>query len=200
MILGGLRSGVLNDIIQGFAMIVFTPAAFAIAKKAALSPSTAVRSFSGHFSRPGMGATMGPGIWAGTCSSGFRGPDVSPVSFQRFMVARDEEALNGTIVLYPLQPPRSSSHGFHRRHGQGRFSRSARQKHGPGSSLLLGAFASPSSAHSSSPVGSRPSCPPWILLSLHRRPWYSPISSVWKRGSPWRSITVLALARWPSSP
>jgi SSS family solute:Na+ symporter len=106
VILGGLRSGVLNDIIQGFMMIVFTLVAFAIiAQKSGgfvALHRTLQGTFPGHFSRPGTGATMGPGIWAGYMLLWFFADPMFPQLFQRFMVARDEGALNGTIVLYPL--------------------------------------------------------------------------------------------------
>lgn len=104
--LGGMRSGVWADVIQGVMMIAFTLAAFVlIARKS--GGFTAVhgalqRELPAHFSRPGTGNSMGPGIWLGYMLLWFFADPMFPQLFQRFMVARDREAINGTVILYPI--------------------------------------------------------------------------------------------------
>jgi SSS family solute:Na+ symporter len=104
--LGGLRSIVWTDFLQGLMMILFTLCAFLIiagrsggftaVHRQVLSESTDL------LSRPGVGGAMPYGVWFGYLFLWFFADPMFPQLFQRFMAARDEESLNTTIVLYPL--------------------------------------------------------------------------------------------------
>lgn len=104
--LGGLRSIVWTDFMQGLMMILFTLCAFLIiAGRSGGFAAVHRRIFtenSALFSRPGMGGAMPQGVWFGYLFLWFFADPMFPQLFQRFMAARDEETLNTTIVLYPL--------------------------------------------------------------------------------------------------
>ena len=104
--LGGLRSIVWTDLIQGLMMILFTLIAFLlIAGKSGGFVSTQQRTlieFPDLFSRPGMNNAMPHGIWFGYMFLWFFADPMFPQLFQRFMAARDEETLHSTIVYYPI--------------------------------------------------------------------------------------------------
>ena len=106
VVLGGMRSIVWTDVIQGLMMIVFTAAALALISKGSGGFVAAHRDiharFPEMFSRPGQGAAMGYGIWIGYMVLWLFGDPMLPQLFQRFMAARDERALKITAVLYPL--------------------------------------------------------------------------------------------------
>ena len=104
--LGGLRSIVWTDLIQGLMMIGFTLAAFAlIARKSggfAAVNRAVYQSRPELFSRPGLGGAMSPGIWFGYMFLWFFSVPMAPQMFQRFLAARDRNSLSTTVVLYPL--------------------------------------------------------------------------------------------------
>ena len=104
--LGGLRSIVWTDFIQGLMMIIFTLCAFLIiAGRSGGFVSTHQRVFSDFpdlFSRPGLSNAMPFGIWFGYMFLWFFADPMFPQLFQRFMVAKDEETLRSTIVFYPI--------------------------------------------------------------------------------------------------
>lgn len=104
--LGGLRSIVWTDLMQGIMMIGFTLVAFFIISH----KSGGFISMHGEigkstpllFSRPGNDNSMVYGVWFGYMFLWFFADPMFPQLFQRFMVARDEESLNGAVILYPL--------------------------------------------------------------------------------------------------
>lgn len=104
--LGGLRSIVWTDLIQGLMMIFFTLIAFLlIAGKSGGFVSTHQRTFIEFpdlFLRPGMNNAMPYGIWFGYMFLWFFADPMFPQLFQRFMAAKDEETLHSTIVYYPI--------------------------------------------------------------------------------------------------
>jgi SSS family solute:Na+ symporter len=104
--LGGLRSIVWTDLIQGLMMILFTLIAFLlIAGKSGGFVSTHQRvlvDFPDLVSRPGMNNAMPYGIWFGYMFLWFFADPMFPQLFQRFMAAKDEETLHSTIVFYPI--------------------------------------------------------------------------------------------------
>ncbi len=104
--LGGMRSIAWTDLIQGFMMIGFTLAAFAIiARKSGgfIGANRAVADkFPELFFRPGPDNAMGMGIWFGYMFLWFFSVPMAPQMFQRFMAAKDLKSLKNTAVLYPI--------------------------------------------------------------------------------------------------
>ena len=104
--LGGMRSIVWTDSIQGLMMIVFTLAAFILIarKNGGFVPlhERVYGEFPQLFSRPGLDASMAMGVWVGYMVLWFFADPMFPQLFQRFMAAKNEKALNTTIILYPL--------------------------------------------------------------------------------------------------
>jgi len=104
--LGGLRSIVWTDLIQGLMMILFTLIAFLlIAGKSGGFVATHQQTFIEFpdlFSRPGMNNAMPHGIWFGYMFLWFFADPMFPQLFQRFMAAKDEKTLHSTIVYYPI--------------------------------------------------------------------------------------------------
>jgi SSS family solute:Na+ symporter len=104
--IGGLRSIIWTDLIQGIMMVGFTLTAFIIIahrsggfveihdKINMADPSL--------FSRPGNNNAMGFGVWFGYMFLWFFADPMFPQLFQRFMVAKDQNSLKTTTVLYPL--------------------------------------------------------------------------------------------------
>jgi SSS family solute:Na+ symporter len=104
--LGGLRSIVWTDLIQGIMMVGFTFAAFTIIANRSggfIHTNTEIqRSLPELFSRPGKGAPMKYGIWFGYMFLWFFADPMFPQLFQRFMAAKDRETLKSTVIMYPL--------------------------------------------------------------------------------------------------
>jgi SSS family solute:Na+ symporter len=104
--LGGLRSIIWTDFVQGLMMVLFTLCAFVIfSRRGGGFVAIQGRVFSESpdlFSRPGMGGAMPYGVWFGYLFLWFFADPMFPQLFQRFMVARDEKTLESTIVLYPI--------------------------------------------------------------------------------------------------
>ncbi len=104
--LGGLRSIVWTDLMQGIMMIGFTLVAFLIIAHKS-GGFISVHGEIGEnspllFSRPGNDNSMVYGVWFGYMFLWFFADPMFPQLFQRFMVARDEESLNSAVILYPL--------------------------------------------------------------------------------------------------
>ncbi len=104
--LGGLRSIVWTDLVQGLMMIVFITAAFAIIAHNSggfvRTHTEVYRRFPDLFSRPGNGGAMQPGIWFGYMFLWFVSVPMSPQIFQRFIAAKNRSSLKQTVILYPL--------------------------------------------------------------------------------------------------
>jgi SSS family solute:Na+ symporter len=104
--LGGLRTIAWTDFLQGLMMILFTLCAFLIiAGKSGgflYNHQRILAQTPELMSRPGVGNAMPYGVWFGYMFLWFFADPMFPQLFQRFMVARDEETLKSTIVLYPL--------------------------------------------------------------------------------------------------
>jgi SSS family solute:Na+ symporter len=104
--LGGLRSIVWTDFMQGLMMILFTLCAFLIIAGRSGGFTAVHRQVLTDspdlLSRPGVGGAMPYGVWFGYLFLWFFADPMFPQLFQRFMAARDEETLNTTVVLYPL--------------------------------------------------------------------------------------------------
>jgi len=104
--LGGLRSIVWTDLIQGIMMISFTLIAFIIISNKGGGfinvHQNIQKDFPLMFSRPGKDKSMVYGVWFGYMILWFFSDPMFPQLFQRFMVAKDEKSLKSTIILYPL--------------------------------------------------------------------------------------------------
>ena len=104
--LGGLRSIVWTDLIQGIMMIGFTLAAFIIIAQRSGGfvniHETVYESSPELFSRPGGQETMLYGVWFGYMVLWFFADPMFPQLFQRFMAAKNRASLKTTVVLYPL--------------------------------------------------------------------------------------------------
>jgi SSS family solute:Na+ symporter len=104
--MGGLRSIVWTDFIQGIMMVGFTLTAFIIiAHKSGGFVATHNKInmvIPSLFSRPGNNNAMGFGVWFGYMFLWFFADPMFPQLFQRFMVAKDEKSLKTTIVFYPI--------------------------------------------------------------------------------------------------
>ena len=104
--LGGLRSIVWTDLVQGIMMVTFTMVSFTLIARGnggfVATHLEIQNRFSEIFSRPGMGAAMPPGVWLGYMLLWFFADPMFPQLFQRFMVAKDESTLKSTVVIYPI--------------------------------------------------------------------------------------------------
>jgi len=104
--LGGLRSIVWTDLIQGAMMIGFTLTAFLIIARRSggfVHIHEALKSTDPSLlSRPGNGSVMRPGIWFGYMFLWFFADPMFPQLFQRFMAARNEDSLKTTTMFYPI--------------------------------------------------------------------------------------------------
>jgi SSS family solute:Na+ symporter len=104
--LGGMRSDVWTDVIQGLMMLLFTLAAFIIiAVKSGGFVTAQQKAFAAApalFSRPGADGSMVYGVWLSYLVMWLFADPMFPQLFQRFMAAKDARALNTTAVLYPL--------------------------------------------------------------------------------------------------
>ncbi len=104
--LGGLRSIIWTDLVQGIMMVAFTAASFFIIVRGSggftASHAGIQRAFPEAFRRPGIGGPMVPGMWVGYMLLWFFADPMFPQLFQRFMIARDRATLNTTMVFYPI--------------------------------------------------------------------------------------------------
>jgi len=104
--LGGLRSIIWTDFIQGLMMLVFAAAAFFIIIRGAGGFAESQRNVFAEvpefFSRPGGGGAMGRGVWFSYMILWFFGVPLSPHMFQRFIAAKDQKSLKQAVVFYPL--------------------------------------------------------------------------------------------------
>jgi SSS family solute:Na+ symporter len=104
--MGGMRSIVWTDFVQGLMMVGLTVVALVVIARGSGGFVEAHRDvfadFPDLFSRPGRGATMGYGIWIGYMVLWLFADPMLPQLFQRFMAARDETALKTAAILYPL--------------------------------------------------------------------------------------------------
>ena len=104
--MGGMRSDIWTDVIQGVMMIGLTLAAFIViavksggfieANRAAFAETPAL------FSRPGADGSMTYGIWLGYMLLWLFADPMFPQLFQRFYAAKDGRSLDTAAVLYPL--------------------------------------------------------------------------------------------------
>lgn len=104
--LGGLRSIVWTDLVQGIMMLIFTLVSFILIARGSggfgQTHAVIARDYPEIFFRPGLGGTMPPGVWIGFMMLWFFADPMFPQLFQRFMVAKDEDTLKSTIVMYPI--------------------------------------------------------------------------------------------------
>jgi SSS family solute:Na+ symporter len=103
---GGLRSVAWTDTLQGLIMIVMLAAALVMAAQHhggfVQAMDKALSAEPELFSRPGGLGRFGPGIWLSYILLWFFCDPMFPQLFQRFYTARDEKALQRTMLLYPL--------------------------------------------------------------------------------------------------
>jgi SSS family solute:Na+ symporter len=103
---GGLRSVAWTDTLQGLIMIVMLAAALVMAAEHhggfAEAMGKALQADPELFSRPGGLGRFGPGIWLSYILLWFFCDPMFPQLFQRFYTAKDEKALQRTMLLYPL--------------------------------------------------------------------------------------------------
>ncbi len=106
VVLGGMRSDMWTDVVQGVMMLGLTLAAFVlIAMKSGGFVQVnhdAFTSTPGLFSRPGADGSLVPGVWLGYMLLWLFADPMFPQIFQRFMAAKDGGAIRTTAVLYPL--------------------------------------------------------------------------------------------------
>jgi SSS family solute:Na+ symporter len=106
VVLGGMRSDVWTDVLQGIMMLVLTLAAFLlIAAKSGGFAAVNERVFATHpglFARPGLDGSMTFGVWTGYLLLWLFADPMFPQLFQRFMAARDDRGLKTAALLYPL--------------------------------------------------------------------------------------------------
>jgi SSS family solute:Na+ symporter len=104
--MGGMRAIAWTDLVQGLMMIGFTTVAFYLITAGSGGfrqiHQSLLQDNPGHLSRPGSGGILTPGVWFGYFVLWFFADPMFPHLFQRFMAARDEKALQRTVILYPL--------------------------------------------------------------------------------------------------
>ncbi len=103
---GGMRGVAWTDVLQGGAFIVLLVVALGMIAAPFGGLSAANRAAAVElpqlFSRPGIGDTLGPGIWLGYMLLWLLCDPMFPQLFQRFYAARNEKTLGMTMSLYPL--------------------------------------------------------------------------------------------------
>jgi solute:Na+ symporter, SSS family len=103
---GGMRGVAWTDVLQGGAFIVLLIVALAMIAAPFGGLTAANRAAAAElphlFSRPGVGDTLGPGIWLGYMLLWLLCDPMFPQIFQRFYAARHEKTLGMTMSLYPL--------------------------------------------------------------------------------------------------
>jgi len=103
---GGFRGVAWTDVFQGGMIILLLLIALGVitASFGGLSAAnqTAASKWPELFSRPGMGGSFSAGIWLGYMLLWLLCDPMFPQLFQRFYAAKDERALNTTMVIYPL--------------------------------------------------------------------------------------------------
>jgi SSS family solute:Na+ symporter len=106
VIMGGMRSDIWTDVIQGVMMIGLTLAAFiVIAVKSggfAAVNKAVFAEIPALFGRPGADGSLTYGVWLGYMLLWLFADPMFPQLFQRFMAAKDGRALDTAAVLYPL--------------------------------------------------------------------------------------------------
>jgi SSS family solute:Na+ symporter len=104
--LGGFRGVAWTDVFQGGMLVVLlTVALIAVAEPfggLAAANRAAASQWPTLFSRPGLGATLTPGVWFGYMLLWLFCDPMFPQLFQRFFAARNPRALTTTMTLYPL--------------------------------------------------------------------------------------------------
>jgi len=104
--LGGMRTIVWTDLLQGLMMIGFMLTALILVSLRSGGFLEIHKNISNSFplllQRPGQGQAMGYGIWFGYMLLWFFADPMFPQLFQRFMAARNMESIKSTVVLYPL--------------------------------------------------------------------------------------------------
>jgi len=104
--LGGMRSIVWTDLLQGLMMIGFILTGLILIARRSGGFLEVHKSISESFplllQRPGQGKTMSSGIWFGYMFLWFFADPMFPQLFQRFMAARNMDSLKSTVIFYPL--------------------------------------------------------------------------------------------------
>ncbi len=106
VLLGGMRSVVWTDVLQGLMMFVLLLVGFLVVARASggagTAYSTLARSTPELFQRPGAGGGLLIGVWASYMLLWFLADPMFPQLFQRFYAARSERSIVFTMVLYPV--------------------------------------------------------------------------------------------------
>lgn len=108
--LGGMRSIAWTDLVQGVLMVGTVLLAYVLIVRSAgglVAVHEALLQHSPeHLQRPGAGPPgsggLSPSAWFGYYVLWFFADPLFPQLFQRFLAARNEGAINRTVVLYPL--------------------------------------------------------------------------------------------------
>jgi len=104
--LGGMRSIVWTDLLQSIMILGLMLTAFILIANRGGGfiniHSKVLNTTPQHFSRPGTGGAMLPGIWLGYMAMWFFADPMFPHLFQRFLAAKDKKSIEYTTVLYPL--------------------------------------------------------------------------------------------------
>ncbi|MCF7927684.1 MAG: sodium:solute symporter family protein [Spirochaetales bacterium] len=104
--LGGLRSIAWTDVLQGLMLLFFAALAFGIvADRSGGFTAVNQRLFAEApelFSRPGVGGSLGRGVWTGYLVLWFFSVPFTPHLFQRLYAVESRKALSKTVILYPL--------------------------------------------------------------------------------------------------
>jgi SSS family solute:Na+ symporter len=106
VLLGGMRSVVWTDVLQGVVMLVVLAAGFAVVARASGGLGAAYGRLASespeHFTRPGAGGGLALGLWGSYMLLWFLADPMFPQLFQRFYAARGERSLIRTMALYPI--------------------------------------------------------------------------------------------------
>ena len=106
VLLGGMRSVVWTDVLQGVVMLIVLAAGFAVVARASGGVADSYARLAAespqHFTRPGAGGGLVLGLWGSYMLLWFLADPMFPQLFQRFYAARGERAIVRTMVLYPI--------------------------------------------------------------------------------------------------
>ncbi len=106
VLMGGMRSVVWTDVLQGVVMLIVLAVGFAVVARASGGVADSYARLAAespeHFARPGAGGRLLLGVWGSYMLLWFLADPMFPQLFQRFYAARGERAIVRTMVLYPI--------------------------------------------------------------------------------------------------
>lgn len=106
VLMGGMRSVVWTDVLQGVVMFAVLAVGFFVVARASGGVADAYARLAAespaHFGRPGSGGSLTLGVWGSYMLLWFLADPMFPQLFQRFYAARGEGPIVRTMVLYPV--------------------------------------------------------------------------------------------------